>query len=149
MWANFFGRGLVNPVDDMVDLEQASHPELLKLLSTQFVASGYDLKYLVRCICNSQAYQRSSSIAPGNKEDDKLYSHMPVKVMSADMLYDSLQLVLGTLRFPPAARQSPEGKKKSGWAARATSSASSSMPRPTTTLAWWTTTPTAYPRCCA
>jgi Protein of unknown function (DUF1549)/Protein of unknown function (DUF1553) len=109
MWANFFGRGIVNPVDDMVDLDQASHPELLKLLSNEFVASGYDLKYLVRCICNSKAYQRTSTVTDANKSDKTLYSHMPVKVMSADMLYDSLQLVLGTSGPEP---KGSEGKKK-------------------------------------
>jgi hypothetical protein len=93
----------------MVDLDQASHPELLKLLSDQFVASGYDLKYLVRCVCNSKAYQRTSTVTEANKSDGKLYSHMPVKVLSADMLYDSLQLVLGISGPEP---KSPEGKKK-------------------------------------
>src|SRR6202042_1150780 len=92
-WANFFGMGIVNPIDDM-DPDKATHPELLKLLADEFVASGFDQKHLIRCICLSRTYQRSSTVIPENKEDDKLYSHMKAKVMSADMLYDSLAIVL-------------------------------------------------------
>jgi hypothetical protein len=95
MWANFFGRGIINPVDDMSDEDKATHPEVLKLLADEFVASGFDLKHLIRCICLSESYQRSSQALPSNKEDDKLYSHMKPKVLSADMLFDSLAVVLG------------------------------------------------------
>jgi hypothetical protein len=95
MWANFFGRGIINPVDDMSDEDKATHPEVLKLLADEFVASGFDLKHLIRCICLSETYQRSSQALPSNKDDDDLYSHMKPKVLSADMLFDSLAVVLG------------------------------------------------------
>jgi hypothetical protein len=113
LWANFFGRGIVNPVDDMVEIDRATHPTVLKLLAGEFTASGYDLKHLIRCICSTQAYQRTSAVLPGNKEDDKLYSHMPAKVMSADMLYDSLQVVLGHGVGAPVAK-SKDTKKQGG-----------------------------------
>src|SRR5262245_41579029 len=67
-WAQFFGRGLVNPVDDMHEKNLASHPELLKDLTKQFVASEFDLKHLIRSICNSEAYQRTSKV--GDDEVD-------------------------------------------------------------------------------
>jgi hypothetical protein len=95
LWANFFGRGIVTPVDDMRPENEVTHPEILQLLSREFVASGFDQKYLIRCICLSQAYQRSSRVLPGNKEDDSLYSHMQLKMMTADMLFDSLGVALG------------------------------------------------------
>ena len=94
LWANFFGTGLCNPVDD-IDPEKVTHPELLRMLAQDFASSNYDIKWLIRCICVSDTYQRSSQVVPGNKEDTKLYSHMRLKVMSADMLYDSLEIVLG------------------------------------------------------
>lgn len=94
MWANFFGRGIIEPLDDMRDLSTATHPEVLELLSKEFAASVYDVKHLIRCIVNSQTYQRTSKPLPGNKSDKVLYSHAPVKVMTADMLFDSLQVVL-------------------------------------------------------
>ena len=114
LWANFFGHGIVNPVDDM-DPEKATHPELLKLLSDEFVASGYDQKHLIRCICLSKTYQRTSAVLPENKSDDKLYSHMKAKVMSADMLYDSLAIVLGhTVGDAQAKAKKKDGMKKKG-----------------------------------
>jgi hypothetical protein len=110
IWANFFGRGIINPVDDMSDEDKATHPEALKLLADEFVASGFDLKHLIRCICLSETYQRSSQALPSNKDDDKLYSHMKPKVLSADMLFDSLAVVLAH----PVGGGDDQGKGKKG-----------------------------------
>lgn len=93
-WANFFGRGLIDPPDDLRAASGATHPELLDLLAAEFVASGFDLKHLVRCICNSQAYQRTSLAAAGNDNDTTYYSHMGLRMQSADMLFDSLTVAL-------------------------------------------------------
>ena len=68
MWAHFFGRGLVNPVDDLRPDNPPSHPAILELLADEFKKSGFDLKYLIRCICLSQAYQRTSVPLPDNEE---------------------------------------------------------------------------------
>ena len=57
IWNQYFGRGLVNPVDDMHDGNPASHPELLQELADGF-AAGFDVKGLYRTVCNSAAYQR-------------------------------------------------------------------------------------------
>lgn len=94
-WAHFFGRGLVDPVDDMRPEHASSHPELLDLLAREFVASGFDLKHLVRSIANTQAYQRTSTPPPGDEIRPQLYAHMAARVMTADQLYDSLTQVLG------------------------------------------------------
>ncbi len=93
-WAQLFGRGFVNPVDDMHDDAIASHPELLDALTKDFVASGFDLKRLVRGICESQAYQRTSKAA-GGETDPALFARMAVKVMTPEQLFDSLALVTG------------------------------------------------------
>ena len=79
----------------------SSHPEVLQLLADEFAASGFDQKHLIRCICLSKTYQRSSRVLPENKADDLLYSHMPLKMMTADMLFDSLGVALDH----PAAEQ--------------------------------------------
>jgi hypothetical protein len=94
-WHHFFGRGIVNPVDDMHKENAASHPQLLQELSDQFVANGYDLKFLIRAICNSQAYQRTSRPTDDNAEDNTLFSHMAVKALTPEQLYDSLEVVVG------------------------------------------------------
>ena len=56
-WAQLFGRGFVNPVDNLHDDNKPSHPELFAALSRQLLASGFDYKALLRGICNSQTYQ--------------------------------------------------------------------------------------------
>jgi len=70
-WGHFFGRGLVNPVDDL-DAEEPSHPTLMTRLAREHAASGFDHKHLARCICNSKAYQRTSRPVGGNEEDRRL-----------------------------------------------------------------------------
>src|SRR5581483_5086807 len=78
-WAQFFGRGLVNPVDNMHDDNPASHPAVLDRLAAEFADSGFDVKHLVRCVCNSRAYHRTSRPAAGNEADAELFSRMAVK----------------------------------------------------------------------
>jgi hypothetical protein len=95
MWAHFFARGIVNPIEDMHEDNEPTHPELLKFLTEEFVVSEFDLKHLIRCIANSEAYQRSSAPTADNKDDDRLFSHQAIKVMSAEVLFDSLTQVLG------------------------------------------------------
>jgi hypothetical protein len=114
MWANFFGRGLVDPVDDLrpENLAKCTHPEVMAALSEEFVASGFDLKDLVRCICNSKAYQRTSDPLPGNSGDDTLYARMPLKVLSADMLFDSLAVALNHPAADDSARDKDARKKR-------------------------------------
>ena len=80
VWSQLFGRGIVNPVDDMHDGNPASHPELLTTLTQQFKNNGYDLKHLLRAICNSEAYQRTSKPAAGNEDaDPRLFSRAAVR----------------------------------------------------------------------
>ena len=59
-WKHFFGRGLVDPEDDMRVTNPPTHPALLDDLANEFVKSGYDMKSLVRLICNSRTYQLSA-----------------------------------------------------------------------------------------
>src|SRR5205823_4395648 len=57
VWAQFFGRGIIEPVDDVRVSNPPSNPELLDALAEHLVASNYDFKQLVREICNSRTYQ--------------------------------------------------------------------------------------------
>jgi YHS domain-containing protein len=96
VWWHFHGRGLVNPVDDMFKPEAvATHPKLLETLTAQFVASGFDLKQLIRAIVNSQTYQRTSRPLKDNKSDNELYSRMPIKLLTPEQLWDSLVQLFG------------------------------------------------------
>jgi hypothetical protein len=96
LWAQFFGRGLVNPIDDMHEGNPPSHPQLLADLSAQFTASGFDVKQFIRALCNSEAYQRTSKPNTSNRDAaPELFSRMAVKVLTPEQLYDSLVQVLG------------------------------------------------------
>jgi len=96
MWSHFFGYGFTRPVDDMGPHNPASHPELLSRLSREFVSSNYDIKQLIRWIVSSEAYGLSSRFGEKNKIDDPgagempLFSHMYLKSMQAEQMYDSL-----------------------------------------------------------
>lgn len=92
VWHQFFGRGLVNPVDDMTDANKATHPELLAALAREFAGSAFDLKHLIRGICNSDVYQRTAKGTVG-PEDKTLYARAAIKVMTPHQMFDSLQAV--------------------------------------------------------
>jgi hypothetical protein len=94
-WYQLFGRGIVNPVDDMHQDNPPTHPELLAALAEQFKSSGFDTKYLLRAICNSETYQRTSRPIGDNKADDKFLSRRVVRVLSPEQLFDSLIAVVG------------------------------------------------------
>jgi len=99
MWGQYFGRGLVQPIDDMHDGNAPSHPELLGDLTIDF-GTGFDLKGLIRGICNSETYQRSTKTTEGNESDDHLCSHQNIKPLTPEELYDSLMQVVGKQARP-------------------------------------------------
>ncbi len=107
MWAHFFGRGLVHPVDDLRPDNPPSHPAVLELLAAEFRRSEYDLPHLIRCICLSQAWQRTSVLLAGNAQDRENYSHMAIKVLGPGALYDSLAIATG---FPELQVGLPKSK---------------------------------------
>jgi hypothetical protein len=103
-WAHLFGRGFVNPVDDMHEANAPSHPELLADLAKEF-ASGFDVKNLYRALCNTQAYQRTSKT--GSTKSDvppELFARMAIKVLTPEQMFDSLTQVLGNPDRPRDAR---------------------------------------------
>jgi hypothetical protein len=97
LWSQFFGRGIVNPVDDLSVENEPTHKELLDALAKEFGNSGFDIKHMIRGICNSQAYQRTSKPVGDNRDDRTLYSHQSIKVLTGEQLFDSLTAILGTL----------------------------------------------------
>lgn len=90
IWSQFFARGFINPLDDIRPDSEATHPEVLQLLSEELVASKFDVKHLMKCIIASRAYQRSSRTTPQNASDHELYSHMAMKVLPPRSLFRSL-----------------------------------------------------------
>src|SRR5215467_11142378 len=75
IWSYFYGRGLVEPVDDFRSTNPPTHAELLKRLADEFRIHHYDLRYLMRTIVTSSAYQVSGQARDGNGQDHANYSH--------------------------------------------------------------------------
>lgn len=107
-WAHFFGRGVVEPLDDLRVTNPPTNPDLLEALAAEFVKSGYDLKQLVRTICNSQVYSLSSLPNETNATDKQSFArHYPRKI-SAEVMLDAIsQLTAVPTAFeglPPGTR---------------------------------------------
>jgi Protein of unknown function (DUF1553)/Protein of unknown function (DUF1549) len=96
VWRNFFGRGLVDPEDDLRATNPPSDEALLKWLTTDFRAHGRDVKRLMRTIMTSAVYARSSDPVAGNELDVKYLSHYPVKRLPAEVLLDAIARVSET-----------------------------------------------------
>ena len=95
MWSFFFGRGIVEPVDDFRSTNPPTHPELLQALAKDFRDSGYDLKHLMRTIVQSRTYQLSATPNESNKEDKIDYSHALPRPLEAAVLLDAITSVTG------------------------------------------------------
>lgn len=89
IWAIMFGKGLIDPVDDIGPHNPPAHPKLMQELTDFFIASGFDVPSLFRAIANSKVYQRSSQ-QNDDAEQPQLFEHMYVKTMTPDQLFDSL-----------------------------------------------------------
>ncbi len=119
VWANFMGRGLVDPVDDVRDANASSNEELFDALIKDFVAHKFDVRYLIRTIMNSGAYQLSSEANATNQYDNTYYSKYVVRRLPGEVILDAMSQVTGVpSAFPgyPAgtrAMQLPDTQVKS------------------------------------
>jgi hypothetical protein len=93
VWANFFGVGLVEAVDDLRLTNPASNEELLAAAARFVVEQKYDLKNLMRAILQSETYQRASETLPENKADERFYSHYYPRRLKAEVLLDAIAQV--------------------------------------------------------
>jgi hypothetical protein len=109
-WAHFFGRGVVDPLDDMRVTNPPSNPELLDALAQNLVENKYSLKALVRTICTSRTYQLSSQPNDFNQADKQSFARYYPKRLGAEVLLDALcQATDSPTRFGalPADRNAP------------------------------------------
>jgi hypothetical protein len=93
VWANFFGVGLVEAVDDLRLTNPASNEELLNAAARHLIANKYDLKELMRAILQSESYQRSSQPLPENRADERFYSRYYPRRLKAEVLLDAISQV--------------------------------------------------------
>jgi hypothetical protein len=121
VWAHLFGRGLVEPVDDMRPANAAIAPEVLETLSRDFAASKFDLRRLLRGLVLTQTYQLSSQSEESDPARTLHFAQMNIKSLTAEQLYDCISVATrqganagvpgntqpqpGLLRFADTSRQ--------------------------------------------
>lgn len=96
VWAHFFGKGIIDQVDDVRVSNPPVNKELLDELGRRFTEYNYDFKKLVRDICTSRVYQHSTATNETNVKDDRNFSHAALRRMRAEVLLDSITQVTDT-----------------------------------------------------
>jgi hypothetical protein len=105
VWANFFGVGIVENVDDLRLTNPPSNEALFAALADFLVKANYDLKSLMRLILTSKTYQRSSEPLAENAADERFYSRFYPRRLQAEVLLDALSQATGvatTFKDKPA-----------------------------------------------
>lgn len=97
LWAHYFGRGLVEQVDDLRLTNPATNEPLLRALADHMRAVNYDLKAFTRTLLASRLYQLSSETLPGNVDDVQNFSHAAYKAMPAEVLLDAVSRATGVI----------------------------------------------------
>jgi hypothetical protein len=115
-WAWLFGRGIIDPPDDIRADNPPSNPELLTFLEEELVRARYDLRHLFRVILNSATYQASSIPASDHPEAAALFAFYPVRRLDAEVLIDAICQVTGTTErysspIPEPFTYIPEGQR--------------------------------------
>jgi hypothetical protein len=96
VWNHFFGKGIINEVDDVRVSNPAVNAELLETLGAKFTEYNYDFKSLVRDICNSSTYQLATTTNESNASDESNFSHAYLRRVRAEVLLDIISQVTDT-----------------------------------------------------
>ena len=101
VWAHFFGKGIIQEVDDVRISNPPVNKELLDALAQKLREYNYDFKKLVRDICTSRTYQLSTKTNETNEKDTTNFSHATLRRMRAEVLLDAITQVTTTSnKFP-------------------------------------------------
>lgn len=111
VWAHYFGRGIIDPPDDLSPLNPPTHPELLDELCRGFVANKYDLKWLHHTILNSRTYQQSAQANASNRADKVNYARFGVRRLSAEVVVDAINHATANRETFPEISHLPAGTK--------------------------------------
>jgi hypothetical protein len=101
IWAQLLGRGIIDPVDDIRVSNPPVNAPLMDALTKRLIELKFDLRGLVRDICNSRVYQLSTKPTPSNAGDTRQFSHAHLRKLRADVLLDSVVAVTGVPRQLP------------------------------------------------
>ena len=112
VWAHYFGRGIVDPPDDLSPLNPPSHPELLDELCRGFIDNKYDLRWLHRTIAGSRTYQQSSSPSiSASSAAARNYAYFSVRRLRAELIVDAINHATGATDEFPENAFLPRGTK--------------------------------------
>lgn len=103
LWGYLFGRGIIEPIDDIRAGNPPTNPELLDALTRDFIASGFDMRHVLRTICRSRAYQHSVKSNRWNVDDELNYSRSIPRRLPAEVLFDAIHAVTGSTPRVPGA----------------------------------------------
>ncbi len=92
VWASYFGRGIVEPADDLSLANPPSNKPLLDYLAKGFIESKFDMKWVHRTIANSRTYQLSWKANETNALDEKNFSRAVHRRLPAEVAYDAIQM---------------------------------------------------------
>jgi len=95
LWRAMFGRGLVEPTDDLRATNPPTHPELLDRLADDFVHHGYSIRHTLKRIALSHSYGRSEVVVVGNGPDERFYSRAFRRPLDPEVLADAIADVTG------------------------------------------------------
>lgn len=95
IWAHHFGRGLVEPIDDIRETNPATNEPLMNALSRHMVEVGFDLRTFTKTLLKSRVYQLSSESNDSNRDDKQNFSHATYKAIPAEVLLDAISQTTG------------------------------------------------------
>ena len=95
LWQSLFGRGLIEPIDDVRDTNPPTHPALLERLAADFVQHDCNLRHTLRLLAGSAAYQRGSKAPAGAESDNRYYSHALRRTLPPEVLVDAIGDAVG------------------------------------------------------
>ncbi len=90
LWAHYFGRGLIEPIDDLRETNPATNEPLMRALTQHMLEVKFDLKSFTKTLINSRVYQLSAETNPSNDDDQQNFSHATWKSMPAEVLLDAI-----------------------------------------------------------
>jgi hypothetical protein len=96
IWSYFFGRGIIEPVDDIRLTNPPSNSELLNALTRDLIDHNFDLRYLMRTIVKSRTYQLSTRTNDWNVDDEANFSHSAPRRLTAEELMDGIRIATGS-----------------------------------------------------
>ena len=101
LWGYLLGAGIIEPLDDIRAGNPPTNPELLDYLTREFIGHHFDMRHMLRMICRSRTYQLSIEVNRWNDDDKINYSHAIARRLPAEVLYDAIHRVTGSVSRIP------------------------------------------------